>query len=34
MILLTFHHGLRAAEVCDLHWDLVQGAPSGNGRLV
>jgi integrase len=23
MILLTFRHGLRAAEVCDLHWDQV-----------
>jgi integrase len=28
MILLTFRHGLRAAEVCDLHWDQVDcGAP-------
>jgi integrase len=23
MILLTFRHGLRAAEVCDLRWDQV-----------
>jgi integrase len=23
MILLTFRHGLRAAEVCDLRWDEV-----------
>jgi integrase len=23
MILLTLRHGLRAAEVCDLHWDQV-----------
>jgi type 1 fimbriae regulatory protein FimB/type 1 fimbriae regulatory protein FimE len=24
MILLAFRHGLRAAEVCDLHWEQVE----------
>jgi integrase len=34
MILLTYRHGLRAAEVCDLRWDEVDfaGDPLGGVR--